>query len=531
MTQIRRRTLLAASAALPLASASHSVKADEPKRGGTLVATWGGNEPQSLFVPAAGGTSPFFTSTKVMERLVRMEADLTFSPMLATGWKASPDFKDYTITLRPNVRWHDGKPFTSEDVLFSMLSVWKPISGSVALKALTGAEAKDDYTVVVHFSQPMPEFTFLAILASETGAVMAKHVWGTGDITTNPANNKPIGTGPWKPKEWVRGSHVEFERNADYWRPGLPYLDRLIIRWWTEQAARSAALEAGELHIAVANAIPAPEMKRLAATNKFVVERKGYENYEGTQLIVFNTQHPILGKREVRQAILYGIDRDFIGDTVYFGNAKASVSPIHFSNAMFFSDDVPKYPLDPDRAGKMLDAAGYPLKGDTRFSVNLVAAGWFPENGKTGAYLKQALGDIGIGVNLSVPDRPTALKRLFTDYDFDVAISNWASPIEPIPPIVVNYTSDGIAKGVAFRNASRYSNPSMDEIVAQMTVETDATKRKAIVHDFAALACADAPTLPLVDVTFATVAHRDVRNITVGSNMMGEGWGEIWLAS
>jgi peptide/nickel transport system substrate-binding protein len=530
MRTIRRRSLLAGAAAAPLLTASRQAGADEPKHGGTLVATWGGNEPQALFVPAGGGSSPFFTSTKIMERLVRMEADLSFTPMLATAVKAAPDYKSYTISLRPNVRWHDGQNFTADDVVFSIQSVWKPLSGGIALKALSGVEAKDDHTVIVSFSQPLPEFTFLSLLASETGAVLARHVWGNGDIVTNPANNKPVGTGPWKPKEWVRGSHVEYERNADYWRPGLPYLDRLVIRWWTEPAARSAALEAGELHVAVSNAIPAPEMKRLSATGKFVVERKGYENYEGTQVLMFNTQSPIFGKRAVRQALLHAVDRDFIGDTIYFGLAQPAVSPIHHANAMFFSDDVPKYPFDPDLAGKLLDEAGYPLKGGKRFTASVVSAGWYAENIKTGPYLKQAFNDVGIDVNLSVPDRPTSLKRLYTDYDFDIAVSNWGSPIEPVPTITLNYTTDGIAKGVAFRNASRFSDPRMDEVVAKMTVEIDPAKRKQLVTDFARLACTEAPILPLVDVTVATVANSRVRNITVGANMMGESWGELWLA-
>src|SRR5579863_2407231 len=122
MGMIGRRGLLAASGAALAISAR---AAEEPKRGGTLVATWGGNEPQALFVPAGGGTSPFFTSTKILERLVRMESDLTFSPLLATAWQASADSRDYTISLRPGVKWHDGAPLTVDDVVFSIGSVWQ----------------------------------------------------------------------------------------------------------------------------------------------------------------------------------------------------------------------------------------------------------------------------------------------------------------------------------------------------------------------------------------------------------------------
>jgi peptide/nickel transport system substrate-binding protein len=99
-----------------------------------------------------------------------------------------------------------------------------------------------------------------------------------------------------------------------------------------------------------------------------------------------------------------------------------------------------------------------------------------------------------------------------------------------VPIITVNYTTDGIAKGIAFRNASGFSSPAMDDIVARMTVETDVAKRKQLVDQFQVLACTEAPILPLVDIRLNTVAAADLRNITVGSNMMGEGWAEIWRA-
>ena len=177
----------------------------------------------------------------------------------------------------------------------------------------------------------------------------------------------------------------------------------------------------------------------------------------------------------------------------------------------------------------MLDAAGYPSKSGSRFNLSLVSAGWFEENIKIGQYIKQAFEDVDITVDLTVPDRATSLKRIYTDYDYDVAISNNSGSIELIPGTTQCYTTDGIVKGAAFRNATGYSNPKLDEIVARMTVETDEPRRIALAKDFDRLASVEAPLLPMVDLEAVTIARADVRNHSMTADFMGESWAEIWL--
>ncbi len=500
-----------------------------PKRGGTLVGTWGGFEPQSLFVPAGGGSSPYFTSTKVFERLIRLTADLKFEPVLALGIEPAEDFRSYTIKLRPNVTWHDGKPLTSDDLVFNAIQYWKPISAGVTLDALLTAEAVDPLTVVLKFKVPVPEFFLKSVLAGKAGLVIPKHIYDGSNIITNPINNTPIGTGPFKVKEWVRGSHVEYARNDNYWNSGLPYLDKLVIRWWRDPASRSAAFEAGQLDIGTFNPIPAPDIARLTATKKFVAETKGYSNSAWITSVEFNQRREIFKKREVRQALLHAIDRSFIADTVFFGRARPSLGALHFSNSIFFTKDVQDYPFDVKKAAALLDAAGYPVKAGSRFKMSLVSAGWFEENVKIGQYLKQAFEDVDITVDLAIPDRATSLKRIYTDYDYDVAVSNNPASIEPIPQTTQYYTTDGIVKGAAFRNATGYSNPKMDETVSKMAIETDEKKRVSLVHEFDKLAASDAPVLPMVDLEPVTIARSDVRDHSLTADFMGESWAEVWL--
>ncbi|SNT52858.1 peptide/nickel transport system substrate-binding protein [Tardiphaga sp. OK246] len=532
MSGFSRRDFLMTTAGAALASGfagSSKAATGAPKRGGTLVGTWGGFEPQSLFVPAGGGSSPYFTSTKVFERLIRLTADLKFEPVLALGIEPAEDFRSYTIKLRPNVTWHDGKPLTSDDLVFNAIQYWKPISAGVTLDALLTAEAVDPLTVVLKFKVPVPEFFLKSVLAGKAGLVIPKHIYDGSNIITNPINNTPIGTGPFKVKEWVRGSHVEYARNDNYWNSGLPYLDKLVIRWWRDPASRSAAFEAGQLDIGTFNPIPAPDIARLTATKKFVAETKGYSNSAWITSVEFNQRREIFKKREVRQALLHAIDRSFIADTVFFGRARPSLGALHFSNSIFFTKDVQDYPFDVKKAAALLDAAGYPVKAGSRFKMSLVSAGWFEENVKIGQYLKQAFEDVDITVDLAIPDRATSLKRIYTDYDYDVAVSNNSASIEPIPQTTQYYTTDGIVKGAAFRNATGYSNPKMDETVSKMAIETDEKKRVSLVHEFDKLAASDAPVLPMVDLEPVTIARSDVRDHSLTADFMGESWAEVWL--
>jgi len=525
----RLLSVLGAAALSTALIAPAAIAQTTPKHGGTLVATWGGMEPQALFVPAGGGSSPAFTATKVFERLVKMERDLSFSPVLALSVTPSADFKTYTVKLRPDVKWHDGKPFTAEDVAFSAMEYWKPIAIGVAFKSLQAAKVVDPLTVELQFSDPMAEFALKARLA-DWALVIPKHVYAGSNIITNAANNQPVGTGPYKLKSWTRGSHVEFVKNEGYWDHNLPYLDRLIIRYWRDPASRAAALEAGELDIATFNPVPAPDLPRLTKTGKIVVDKHGYENSAWVSTIEFNTRNEVTGKRDVRRALMHAINKQFIANTVYYKLAKPADSVVVSGNAQFYTGDVDKYAFDPKLAGELLDKAGYPVKADgSRFTVTLVAAAWFEENARLGQYVKQALEDVKVKVNLVVADRPTALKRIYTDYDYDIALSNNAQAMELIPQVTRFYTSDSIIKGAAFRNATGYSNPEVDKTVDALAIEPDPAKRKVLAAEFQKMVTADAPILPLVEIDSVTVARSDVKNHSNAANYMNESWADIWL--
>jgi peptide/nickel transport system substrate-binding protein len=512
---------------LPALAACHK-QAGSPGGGDarTLTATIGYPEPHTVFAPGGGGGGPGFSGSKILERLARYNEDQTFSPVLAESWTRSADGKSLDLELRKNVKWHDGKPFTADDVAYSIKDYWKPFYPDSIMDFLTGVDVVNPHHVVLRFDRPVPEFSLFRMLAGPANYILPKHIYAGKDILLNPANNAPIGTGPWKFKQWVRGSYEIFDKNPDYWQAGQPKLDKLIIRWWREPASRAAAFETGELDIGVSNPVPLGDLKRLEKNPRLSVT---FED-EGIALSVyFNTRNPIFSDRRVRQALLHAIDRRFVSDTVYQGFAKPALSPLLSSNKLYFTQDVPRYDYDPALAARLLDEAGYKVKADgTRFKVNLLASGWSEENGKVGAYLKQVLEDLKIATTLRVPDRANSLKALYTDYDFDIAYSQGGGTSdEPVPELAQLFTSAGIAKGLVFRNASRFSSPEMDELVKRITVEVDPAKRRALVQQFARLANTEVPLFPIVEWPSHTIMQRKIHPNTPARSIGTDSWGTL----
>lgn len=532
MGTFSRRAFGAGALAAGLTLGRTPSSAQEPRRGGTLVATWGGGEPQACYVPSGGGPGPSFSSSKLLERLARRRMTGEFEGELAESWTPTGDFLSYTVKLREGVTFHDGKPMTADDVVYSVDEIWKKYAATASMADYAGIEAPDAGTVVIRFSRPAPEFFFASLLSGGANYIVPKHVYAGGDPPANPANNAPVGTGPWKFKEWVRGSHFEFVRNDDYWRKGFPYMDRLVIRYVREPAGRAAALEAGEIQIGVFNPVTPTDVKRLTGTGRLVATTEGYEEAVWATTMDCNCRQPLFARREVRQAMFHAIDRSLIAKTVYYGNARPGTGPVFSPNKEFYTPDTYSTAFDPKKAAALLDAAGHKRHGKApRFTVNLLAAGWFADNGKVGGIVKQGLEDIGVAVNLSVPDRATSIRRIYTDYDFDLAISNQMNPSEPVPTTTQYYTSDGIKKGVPFRNASGFSSPELDALVDRIKVETDAAARRALVVDFQKMVTQEACTLPLVELDTLTVAAAPVQNHSNDPNYLAASWHDIWLAA
>src|SRR5687767_132681 len=276
-----RQILPAAVAAALLAAASTHALAQ--KRGGTLTFSYQ-PEPSALSTISTTAVPTALVSTKIFESLLEYKGpQLQPIPGLAQSWTTAPDGKSHTFKLRNDVKFHDGKPFTSADVKFSVEKLVTPYHsrGKVYFGELEAVETPDARTVVFKLKKPVPYF-LKAFQPSET-PILPKHLLESLDFSD--AKNvrgaefmqKPVGTGPFMLKEWKKGSHITLERNPNYWKKGKPYLDQVIFRVIPDGAARSIALETGELDLAPMNSIPQADMARLAKVKHIQLSNGGAE--------------------------------------------------------------------------------------------------------------------------------------------------------------------------------------------------------------------------------------------------------------
>ncbi len=252
--QIIRR-LLASSLGVLAAAAVTIVPAAAQKPGGTLVQITQPEPPNLASYISTSGPIGQVTA-KIFDGLLEYGFDLKPQPSLAESFEVSPDGKTITFKLRDNVKFHDGKPLTSADIAFTFMDVLKKVHprGIATFRELTAVETPDAKTAIFKLAQPAP-YMLMAFSGYES-PILPKHVYGEGDIKTHPNANNPVGTGPFKFVEWRRGEFVRLDKNKDYWRTGLPYLDRMVIRFISDSSTRTAALEKGEAHVAGFGAIP-----------------------------------------------------------------------------------------------------------------------------------------------------------------------------------------------------------------------------------------------------------------------------------
>ena len=515
-----RRVLLGSAAASLAGSLFPAPVRAEPRRGGTVSLLLAA-EPPTLCSVANTAYNTVIVSPKVYEGLLAYDFDLNPKPQLALSWEVSPDGLAYTFRLRPNVKWHDGRDFTAADVAFSIsaLKAVHPRGRSTFLN-VSEVRTPDPLTAVVVLDRPAP-YLLTAFAASEA-PILPRHIYEGGHPEANPANNAPKGTGPFRFKEWVRGSHIVYERNPDYWDRPKPYVDRLIVRIIPDAAARVAALEAGEIHIAPSSPVPLTDLDRLQALPFLGLETKGYQYTNNISRVEFNLDRPVFGDVRVRRAFAHAIDRQFVRDVVNYGRGETISGPISASLGRFYLPDLKSYAFDTEEAERLLDAAGHPRGPDgVRFRLNhdYVPSGDLYRRGAD--YIKQALGKVGVDVTVRSQDFPTYVKRVYTDRDFDFTFNGMSNLFDPTVGVQRLYWSKNFKPGVPFSNGSHYSSPEVDRLLEAAAVEIDPAKRRDDFKAFQQRIAEDVPDFGVLSATDFTLFNRKITGHTVGADGVG----------
>ena len=530
---LSRRAFLAGSTALAAVAVwpQRSNAAGEAQKGGRLVVA-ADSEPRNLNPAIVASNGVFFIASKVIEPLAEtsFEGENGLAPRLATGWEGSADGLTVRFRLREGVKWHDGKPFTSADVAFSAMEVWKPLQnlGRVVFKALEKVETPDDLTAVFHFSEPTP-FQLIRNALPALTAVLPKHVFAGSDIMANPANEKLVGTGPFKYAEHKTGEYYRLTRNDDYWGKGEPYLDEIVYRVLPDRAAAAGALEAEEVDLAAFSAVPLADLDRISKVPGLTVISKGYEALTYQLVVEINHRRKELANLKVRQAVAHAIDRDFVVKTIFLGYAKTSTGPVPRYDSQFYTDDVPSYPFDVAKANALLDEAGYERgKDGTRFTLKLLPAPYFNETKQFGDYLRQALAAVGIDARIVNNDSAAHQKAVYTDHDFDLAIAPTVYRGDPAISTTI-LVEGGIPAGVPFSNQGGYANAELDALIAKAAREIDEKKRTALYHQFQQMVDADLPLINVAEWGFITVASDRVKNVSSNPRWAVSNWADTWL--
>jgi len=358
--------------------------------------------------------------------------------------------------------------------------------------------------------------------------IVPKHVYEGTDFRNNPANATPIGTGPFKFKSWVRGSHIELARNDDYWKPGQPYLDGIIFRFIPDAASRALALERGDAHQSQFDAIEPFEVRRLAALPNLTMTTRGYEFLSPIMWLDINVRNPPLDDKRVRQALLHAMDRDFIHRNLFFGMGKVATGPIA-STTKYYDADVPRYPYDVARANALPDAAGLRRGADgVRARLKALVLPYGEVWQRLGEYTRQAFRAIGIDITLESVDVAGYFQRT-TNWDYELSWNYLSQFADPALGVSRAYISTNIRRGVPSTNIMGYANPRVDALFEQgARAVTDADRSRAY-SEVQRILCDDVPVAWILEMAWPNFVSRKCHDVITTGLGPVESYDKVWM--
>ncbi|MGI8999449.1 MAG: ABC transporter substrate-binding protein [Candidatus Limnocylindria bacterium] len=487
-----------------------------PDAGGTLVVAIG-SDPGHLnpAITTSGGTH---TAAELLYNgLVGLDDELNPIPELAESWEVSDDGTTYTFTLRDDVTWHDGEPFTSADVKFSFEEVLLQHHARTRASmssALASIETPDETTVVFTFTEPYGPL--LLQLDVTEAPIVAEHVYADTDPLEAPANLAPIGTGPFKFVSYTPESEIRFEANEDYFR-GRPPLDEVVQRIIPDAGSAVIALEAGEVQWLWG--VPGADRERVAADDniEFLSTNRNPGGSNCIMTVGFNLENSIFADVNVRRAFAHGLDRQAFLENVLFNEGRVAAAPISSGIAWAHADDIEIPSFDAAEAEQLLDEAGWAREGDgtriaegvdgvddgTALAVNFLH---FPSFARYGDLLRTQLSDIGVEIELVPLEPPVFAETVFTDRDFDTNIISYCNGTDPEIGVRRMYDSAQIGP-VPFSNAAAYANEDVDALFAEAVQTIDLDERGELYRQIQEIVVEDLPYIWIVE-TDATRAYR-----------------------
>ncbi|MCJ2543044.1 ABC transporter substrate-binding protein [Thermostichus vulcanus] len=477
-------------AALSTSGLRHSQTAQAtPQQGGTMVVV-GHQEVPTLSPGKAVGNVPLFVIYQLYNGLVEVDENFEVQPALAESWQISADGLTYTFKLRQGVKFHDGEDFTAEDVKYTYEFYGDPDSGSTLIGQAADIESidiPDDYTVV--FTLKQPNATFLRISANNF-YIVPKHYHE--EVGEEVFETQPIGTGPFKLKEWRAAEFTELEAFEEHFR-GRPNIDILRQDIVPEASVRAIALETGQ-----ADSMVWPPL--IEDNLRFEADTENYTTFKTPSLSVnhfpLNNNHPILSDKRVRQAMMYAFDRPRQIQDVQQGAAVLATSNLSPSLVQWYTELVTRYEYDPNKAVELLEEAGWTVGADgirekdgQKFTFTCTTITGDQARRPQAEILQQQLRAVGIDMQLS--EAPiTAIQTGLRNNTVDASLYNWnygGTNGDPDAPTTLG--SDGRS------NWSNFKNARVDELLDLGRKEVDPEKRAEYYREIQQIVADEVPFL------------------------------------
>jgi peptide/nickel transport system substrate-binding protein len=416
-------------------------------------------------------------------------------PSLAREWDVSEDGLVYTFYLRRDVVWHDGEPFTADDVLFTVGSIQhEDYQGPPELAELwrtVEADAINDFTLTFTLQAPLATF-----LDFTTIGILPQHVLAdvpASELPRDQFNVRPVGTGMFQVGE-VSGEYVILDANPDYFGD-KPLLSKIEFKFYPDYQSVFAAYQQGEVE-GISEVLPEdlPSVRKEEYLNLYTARLSGYT------LIFLNLDLPIFEQKEVRQALLYGIDRQRIIDQILDGQGIVASSPI-MPDSWAYSPDVVQYDYDPRRASELLTEAGWTdTDGDAvrekeglRLEFTLLT-NKDPVRRQIIEEITRQLWELGIRVVPVVEDSSWVVNEALRPREFDALLYSWGNlPSDPDPYLMWHSTQIG-GDG---QNYAGLNNIDIDQLLEEGRQSTDQTRRAQLYRDFQDLFAEEVPSLLL----------------------------------
>jgi len=486
-----------------------SLAQETPPRGGTLVVAISA-DPGHLNPAITTSGATHTAAELIYNGLLGRDERGDPVPDLAESWTIEQAGAVYRFRLRDGITWHDGTRFTAADVKFTFDEVLLKFHARTKASmggVLTGIDTPDDRTVVFRFKQPYAPL--LQQLDATEAPIVARHLYQGSDPQTNPANASPVGTGPFKFVSYRKGAEIRLARNPSYFKPGLPYLDELVMRVIPDAGTQMLALENGEIDFLWG--VPGPQQARLQADNRFRMAQTSYHP-GGSNCIMtvsFNLDRPILKDVRVRRAIAMALDREAFLRQILFGEGKVATAPISSEITWAHARGLALPGFDRTEAQRLLDAAGWKKERETTRvarGVPGVADGTklaidflhFPTFAKYGELMRQHLGAVGIDVTQRPLEPAVFAPTVFKDRAFDTNVISYCNGPDPEIGVRRMYHSSQISPA-PFTNAAAYRNDRVDALFDQgaRTVERD--RRTPIYQQIQEIVVQELPYVWLVE--------------------------------